>query len=177
MDDRVVASSYSPHFKLSHTTGAACVVTRSALTNHDSDGERGRRDVGGAWRAWTATRASARVGAHQRAQEGAQLDTAMNALKSTSGLADAEDEDVRARMGEKHPAGPTIDTPNDLPSAAEHKISLKDAKKLLQSADRGKAAGPSRLTNEMIRSRQKVQEPSTPSWPTSTPSPADPSAK
>ena len=83
--------------------------------------------------------------------ETGQVTAAMNALKSTNGLADPEDAHVQARMDAKHPIGPSIATPADLPSAAALHITVKEARKLLKSAERGKSAGPSRLTNEMVR--------------------------
>lgn len=82
--------------------------------------------------------------------ETGQVTAAMNALKSTTGLADAEDADVRARMDAKHPSGAEVPTPPNLPPS-NHTITLKEAKKLLLTAARGKSSGPSRLTNEMLR--------------------------
>jgi hypothetical protein len=82
--------------------------------------------------------------------ETGQTTPAMNALKS-NGLADPEDPEVQERMDAKHPDGPEIPTPPDLPSAAALHITAKEARKLLKSLERGKSSGPSRLTNEMIR--------------------------
>ena len=83
--------------------------------------------------------------------ETGQVTSAMNVLKSTNGLADPEDPAVQARMQAKHPFGATIETPANLPQAAALHITAKEAVKLLKSAERGKSAGPSRLTNEMVR--------------------------
>jgi hypothetical protein len=82
--------------------------------------------------------------------ETGQTSPAMNALKS-NGIADPEDPAVQDRMDAKHPNGPDIPTPPNLPSAAALHITAKEAKKLLKSLERGKSSGPSRLTNEMIR--------------------------
>jgi hypothetical protein len=77
---------------------------------------------------------------------------AMTALQSTAGLADPEDDAVKTRVEGKHPVGDPIPTPPNLPQATDlHLGSVNEAKKLLQQATRGKSAGPSRLTNEMLR--------------------------
>ena len=86
----------------------------------------------------------------QKKVQWGRVSAAMNVLKS-EGLADPSDPNVFERVQEKCPEGPKIPIPNDLPSSDSLHISVKDAKELIGGLERGLSAGPSRMSNEMIK--------------------------
>ena len=77
---------------------------------------------------------------------------AIQVLKpGSSGLADASDRAVGARMQAKHPVGPEEEIPPGLPSAQKAMLSNKKLRDVIRRSRRGSSPGPSRLTFENIR--------------------------